>query len=48
MNTHWGWNSRLGRGWGVEGVAPATMNVIPAYFCRKKEEKYNQKKSLAV
>ena len=30
------------------GVAPATMHVIPAYFCRKKEEKYNQKKALAV
>ena len=27
---------------------PAIMNVTPAYFCRKMEEKQNKTKSLAV
>ena len=33
------------RGWGFHPVA---MNVAPGYFHKKKEEKYNQKKSVAV
>ena len=33
--------------WGP-GFPPATMNVAPGYLQRKIEEKWNQKKSLAV
>ena len=41
-------NSRLSLRGGDRGLPPATMNVAPGYLHRKIEEKYNQKKSLAV
>ena len=33
---------------GGRGFSPATKRVAPGYFYWKTEEKYNQKKSLAV
>ena len=33
---------------GGRGFSPATKRVAPGYFYWKIEEKYNQKKSLAV
>ena len=38
---------RAGNSGGWE-FPPAIMNVTPAYFCRKMEEKQNETKSLAV
>ena len=40
------WLSLRVGGWGFNPLA--IMNVTPAYFCRKIEEKQNQSKSTAV
>ena len=40
------WLSLRAGGWGFNPLA--IMNVTPAYFCRKIEEKQNQSKSTAV
>ena len=41
---------KLSRGGVIKGweFPPAIINVTPAYFCRKMEEKQNETKSLAV